>query len=218
MKSINNIQVIVADDHPIVRFGICRALEADGNVEIVGEAADGLLALQLTKSLCPDVLIVDIEMPVMDGLTVIRQIRSHCLSTRILVVSAHAYDHYVCSTLSEGVQGYLLKDEAVEHVVDAVLAVAQGEMWLSPHIANKIIKQAMGNPPSLLSGSDRLTKREIEVLHLVAQGHSNAIIAESLSITERTVRFHIANLFSKFQVSSRIEVVLQAIRMGLVRV
>ena len=218
MESTKSIQVVVADDHPIVRFGICRALETDVNIEIVGEAADGSLALQLTETLRPDVLIVDIEMPVMDGLTVIRQVRSHCPSTRILVVSAHAYDHYVCSTLSEGVHGYLLKDEAVEHVVDAVHMVAQGETWLSPHIAGKIVKHAMGSPPSLGSGPDRLTKREIEVLHLVAQGHSNETIAELLSITERTVRFHIANLFSKLQVSSRIEIVLQAIRMGLVRV
>jgi len=212
---VNKLRVVVADDHPIVRLGICNALREEPDIEIVGEASNGPQALRLVEALRPDVLILDVQMPGMDGVAVARQVRARCPDTRILILSAYALDRYVFGALSEGVDGYLLKDDAVEHVVGAVRTVAQAQTWLSPPVAGKVVQRTVGHEPL---GPDRLTKREMEVLRLMVQGRSNAEIAESLYITERTVRFHVSNIFAKLGVSSRIEAVTQAVRLGLVEV
>jgi len=215
---VNKIRVVVADDHPIVRLGICNALRDEPSIEVVGEAADGSQAVQLALALQPDVFILDIQMPEKDGVAVARELRASCPDVRILVLSAHADDRYVLGMLSEGLDGYLLKDDAVEQVVSAVHTVAQGETWLSPQIASKVVRHSTGREPSSRLGPDQPTEREMEVLELMAQGLSNDEIAESLCVTERTVRFHVSNLFAKLRTSSRVETVVKAIRLGLVDV
>ncbi len=212
---MNTIRVVVADDHPIVRFGICNALRAEPDIEIAGEATNGAQAVQLAEALQPDVLILDVQMPEMDGVEVARHIRTHCPDTRVLVLSAFAHDSYVFAMLSEGVNGYLVKDDAVEHVVSAVRAVARAETWLSPQVASKVVRHTTGRKPARDLGPDQLTEREKEVLKLLVEGRSNEAIAQSLCITERTVRFHVSNLFDKLQVASRVEAVVKAIRLGL---
>lgn len=215
---MSKIRVVVADDHPVVRLGICNALRDEPGIEVVGEAADGSQAVRLAIELQPDVFILDIQMPEKDGVAVARELRVRCPDVRILVLSAHADDRYVMGMLSEGLDGYLLKDDAIEQVVRAVRTVAQGETWLSPQIASKVVRHTTGRGPSSGLGPDRPTEREMEVLELMAQGLSNDEIAESLCITERTVRFHASNLFAKLQTSSRIETVVKAIQLGLVDV
>ena len=215
---MKKIRVVVADDHPIVRLGICNALRGEPDIEIVGEAANGLQAVQLVEALQPDVFILDVQMPEMDGVAVARHVRARCPDVRILVLSAYAHNSYVFGMLSEGAAGYLLKDDAVEHVVSAVRVAAQGETWLSPQVASKVVQHTAGRKPSSDLPPDQLTEREMEVLRLMAQVRSNEEIAEALCITERTVRFHVSNLFAKLQVASRIETVVKAIRLGLIKV
>lgn len=219
---MKRIRVLVADDHAVVRLGICNALQQDPDIEIVGEATTGTQAVQLAQSLQPDVFILDMQLPEMDGVVVTRHVRKHLQGVRILVLSAFADDGYVFGTLSEGATGYLLKDDAIENVVRAVRAVAEGKTWLSPQIASKVVERATGHkepgkdPPAL--ELNQPTQRELEVLRLMAQGCSNDEIAEALCIAKRTVRFHVANLRAKLNASSRIELVVEAIRKELVEV
>jgi NarL family two-component system response regulator LiaR len=213
---MSKIRVVVADDHPIVRLGICNALHKESDIEVVGEAANGSQAVQLVETLRPDVFVLDMQMPDMDGVAVARQVRTRCPEARILVLSAYAHDHYVFGMLSEGASGYLLKDDAVEHVVSAARAVAQGQTWLSPQVAGKVVRHATGRQPAPDLGPEQLTERETEVLRLLAQGRSNDEIADALCIAERTVRFHVSNLFEKLQVASRTEAAVKAIRLGLI--
>jgi DNA-binding NarL/FixJ family response regulator len=215
---MNNIQVVVADDHPIVRRGIYAALQAESDIEVIAEADDGFQALQLAKTLHPDVLVLDVQMPKMDGVAVARQVRAHCPDVRILVMSAYVHDHYVFGVFSAGADGYILKDEAVEQVVSAVRVVAQAKTWLSPQVASKLVQHTIDPRRSKVVASNQLTKREMMVLRLMGQGQTNEEIATSLCITERTVRFHISNLLAKLGVSSRIEGIVQAIRLGLIQV
>lgn len=217
---MKRIRVLVADDHAVVRLGICEALKQEPDIEIVGEATQGRQALELAQSLKPGVFILDMQMPEMDGVDVARQLQKHDPGVRILVLSAYADDDYVFGTLSLGASGYLLKDDALENVVGAVRTVAEGKTWLSPQIASKVVERATGQkapdeaPPP--HGPNLPTQRELEVLRLVAAGCSNDDIAESLCITERTVRFHVTNLCEKLHASSRLDMVIKALRQGLI--
>ncbi len=218
---MRTIRVLVADDHQVVRLGICGALRLEPDVEIVGEAINGKQAVELAERLRPDVLILDVQMPEMDGVAVTHRVLQSCPQVRILVLSAFADDGYVLGTLAHGATGYLLKDEAIENVVGAVRAVARGETWLSPQVAGRLVQRVAHRPP--LEGppgvaKDQPTEREMEILNLVAEGHSNEEIGQRLHITERTVRFHLTNLFSKLNVTSRTEAVVEAIRRGLVNI
>jgi DNA-binding NarL/FixJ family response regulator len=215
---MTRLRVIVADDHPVVRLGICNALQKESDIDVVAEAADGAQALTLTGELRPDVLILDAQMPEMDGLEATRAVRAQYPDVRILILSAYAHDHYVFGTLAEGADGYLLKDEAVDHVVSAVRVVAAHETWLSPEVATKVVQRTTARDTDGELGPDQPTEREMDVLELLAQGLSNEEIAQALYITERTVRFHISNLKAKLHASSRIELVVEAIRLGLVEV
>jgi len=215
---MKKLRVIVADDHPVVRLGICNALQKESDIDVVAEAEDGAQALALTGDLHPDVLILDAQMPKMDGLAATRAVRAQYPDVRILILSAYAHDHYVFGALGEGAGGYLLKDEAIAHVVSAVRTVAENETWLSPEVATKVVQRSTARAADDELGPDRPTEREMDVLELLAQGLSNGEIAQSLYITERTVRFHVSNLKAKLQASSRVELVVEAIRLGLVNV
>lgn len=214
---MDDIRVIVADDHPVVRVGICDVLRREPDIKVVGEAINGLQAVKLVEELQPDVFILDVQMPGMNGVQVARHIRDFCPGVRVLVLSAFTSDDFVFGMLAEGVVGYLLKDDAVEDVVSAVRAVARAEMWLSPQVASRVVGRAVRQPSSQPE-AEQLTERELQVLRLMARGCSNEDIAESLCVTRRTVRFHVSNLFSKLEATSRVEVVVEGIRQGLIRV
>lgn len=204
------IRVLVVDDHPVVRLGICEALRFAEEVEIVGEADCGKIALSMVESLRPDVLILDARIPELDGLEVAKRVREQFPEIRILVLSAYAEDSYVFGMLEAGVQGYLLKDDAIEHVVEAVRQVAAGGLWFSPEIAAKV----MGGDTS---EKVELTPREEEILELMVDGLGNCEIAARLGISRRTVEFHVSNILHKLGVSSRIEAILWAKERGRVR-
>jgi len=209
---MGTIRVVLADDHPVVRAGIRNELQAAG-IQVIGEAANGEETLRLVERLRPDVVVLDVEMPGLNGLEVTRRLRASQSALPILVLSAHDHNSYVFGLLEAGAMGYVLKDEALEVIVMAVQAAAQGEAWLSPKVAAKVTARAMGYEKS----QPPLTARELEVLRLMAKGLDNQHIAEKLCLAERTVKYHAGNIYRKLRVSSRAEAVLWAVRQGLVQ-
>ncbi|HRW05784.1 MAG TPA: response regulator transcription factor [Caldilineaceae bacterium] len=207
---MTKIRVILADDHPVVRTGICALLERDPEIVIVAEATNGAEVLPLVEEHKPDVLVLDIEMPQLTGVEVARQIKIKKLPVRVLALSAYVDEHYVQKVLQSGAAGYLMKEEAPAMIVDAVRGVARGEEgWMS--------RRAVAQMNSLVhreENDDALTPREQEVLQLVAAGKTNQEIARTLQISESTVEKHVGAIMTKLQVSSRVEAAVQAVRKG----
>ena len=205
------IRVLLADDHPVVRSGIRAELDGAEGIEVVGEASSGDEALRLVEELRPDVLVLDVVMPGMDGVEATCLLRERHPDLRILALSAYEDNEYVFGLLSAGAVGYVLKEEALDTVVEAIRAASRGETWLSKRVEEKVVRRATGEEEVPLTG------RELEVLRLMAKGWSNQRIAKELSITERTVRFHVENILTKLGVRSRTEAVVEGVKRGLVK-
>lgn len=208
------IRVLVADDHVIVRKGIRALLSTEKDIEVVGEAGDGAETVAQAKALRPDVILMDLVMPTMDGIEATRQITSSLSGIRILVLTSFAADDKVFPAIKAGALGYLLKDSGPDELVKAVHMVHRGEPSLDPAIARKVLHE-LSHPPQNPPTTDPLTSRELEVLRLVAKGKSNKEIAEHLVISEMTVRTHVSNVLSKLQLASRTQAALYALREGL---
>ena len=213
-SSKSNIRVLIVDDHAIVRKGI-RALlsEADG-FEVVGEASNGQEAVQRADESSPDVILMDLLMPGMDGIEATQQITSRQPKTRILVLSSFAADNKVFPAIKAGAAGYLLKDSSPDELVRAIRQVHRGEPSLHPTIARKLL-QEIARPVELLPAPEALTAREMEVLRLIAQGLSNQEIADRISVSEPTVRAHVSRILGKLHLASRTQAALYAVREGL---
>jgi DNA-binding NarL/FixJ family response regulator len=206
------IRVVLTDDHPVVRSGIRQLLEKTADIVVVGEASDGAEALRLVKALDPDVLLLDMEMPGETGVQVAKQLQAAGSAVRILALSAYDDEQYIVGLLASGAAGYLTKEEALETIAEAVRGVAHGEDgWLSRRAAAQVAAWTRKGA----SHTNGLTQREIEVARLAARGWTNDQIAEALSISERTVRFHLTNIYTKFGVSTRGAVIAWAVREGL---
>ncbi len=208
------IRVLIADDHAIVRKGIRALLATEPDIEVVGEAGDGAEALGLVQALGPDVVLMDLVMPKLDGIEATRQIAAKQPGSRILVLTSFAADDKVFPAIKAGALGYLLKDSEPEVLVDAIHQVHQGQPSLEPSIARKVLLE-LAQPPKQALTPDPLTAREVEVLRLVAQGKYNREIAGALVITEMTVRTHVSNILSKLHVASRTQAALYALREGI---
>lgn len=213
---MDRIRVLIADDHALVRDGTRRILEAEEDLEVVAEASNGEEAVALTSSLRPDVAIIDIAMPILDGIEVTRQIKILYPATAILILTAHDNDQFIFSVLEAGAAGYLLKNVRSQELVDAVRALHAGESALHPAVARRVI-----NYFATSSGRDRrpgrsqtLTQRELDILKLVTRGLSNKEIANELSLSMRTVQRHLESIFNKMQVGSRTEAVVHALKEG----
>jgi len=204
------LRVVLADDHPIVRAGIRTELEAVGMI-VAGEATDGARALQLTEALHPDVLILDVEMPVINGLDVCRRLQEAGTAVHVLVLSAYDHAAYVYSLLEAGAHGYLLKDEAPDTIVQAVIATATGALWLSPSIAGWVRQRLLGQEAGDVTA---LTQRETELLRHIVEGSTNAEIAEALQVQEQTIKNYVSRLYGKLGVHSRVEAVTWATQHG----
>lgn len=211
------ISVVVIDDHPIVRAGMRMVLDAADDVTVVAEGSSGADALRLVEQYHPDVLVLDVNLPDLNGVEVTRRLQACGATTSVLVLTVHDDRQTVFGLLESGAVGYVLKDEALETLVQAVRAAARGESWISPAVARQVVRRAIGEtaapaePPS-----PPLTRREREVLCLLAQGLDNAAIARQLVLTKRTVQNHVSNIYGKLGVASRTEAALFAIRHGLV--
>lgn len=206
------IRVILADDHPVVRAGLRKELEAAG-IQVLAEAEQGQETLDLVGRLHPDVLILDVEMPGLTGLDIVRKLRERGQSPYILVVSAYDHEVYVYGMLDAGAVGYVLKEEALDVLVKAVQTAARGDVWLSPRVASKILPRLRRSPDIRIG----LTERELEVLQLVVKGNKDREIAKRLGISERTVRLHLRFIYDKLGVNGRTEAAVHAVQRGLVR-
>lgn len=203
-------RVILADDHPVIRTGIRTMLERAPDIIVVAEATSGDEALHLVNTIPADVLVLDMEMPGANGVEVARQIRAAGIAVRVLVLSAYARDELIAEILTQGAAGYLVKEEAPEHIVNAVRGVARGEEgWLSRRVTATVIRQQT-LPKLVTKTPEVLSSREREVLELVALGCDNQRVAEVLNICDGTVKNHITNIYGKLQVRTRAEAVAWA--------
>jgi two-component system, NarL family, response regulator LiaR len=208
------IRILICDDHAIVRKGLRALLSTEPDIQVVGEAADGREAVAQAKALKPDVILMDLVMPQVDGIEATRQITANQPGTHILVLTSFAADDKVFPAIKAGALGYLLKDTGPGELVQAIHQVHRGEPSLEPGIARKVLLE-LSHPPKQPLTPDPLTEREMEVLRLVAQGRSNREIAKELWITEMTVRTHVSNVLGKLQLASRTQAALYALREGL---
>jgi DNA-binding NarL/FixJ family response regulator len=212
------IRVIVADDHHLVRQGIRALLERADDIEVVGEAADGQEAIELVQRLDPDVLVMDIAMPRLDGTQATERVRALGVATQVVILSMHSDETLVRQTLRSGAKGYLLKRSVTEELLLAVRAAVRGEIYLSPAISAPILDEflALQADPEELRPFDLLTPREREVLQLIAEGHTNTAIAQMMNVTVKTVEKHRASLMSKLKVHDVAGLVRSAIKRGLI--
>jgi DNA-binding NarL/FixJ family response regulator len=213
--------VVVADDQPLVRVGLKKILEARSDFEVVGEAADGVQAVEVTRRLGPDVVLMDIRMPLMDGLEATRQIvEQNGPATRVLVLTTFGRNEYVYAALRAGASGFLLKDTPPEELLAGVEVVARGDALLAPAVTRAVVEEFVRRPPRPEQPSarlERLTAREAEVLQLLARGLANAEIARNLFISETTVRTHVAHVLQKLDLRDRIHAVIHAYETGLIQ-
>jgi NarL family two-component system response regulator LiaR len=208
------IRVLITDDHSIVRKGIRALLATEPDIEVVGEAGDGAEAATQAQALRPDVILMDLVMPKVDGIEATRRILGQQPGMRILVLTSFAADDKVFPAIKAGALGYLLKDSGPDELVQAIHQVYRGEPSLEPSIARKVLLE-LSQPPKTPLTAEPLTEREVDVLRLVAQGRSNRDIAEELVITEMTVRTHVSNILGKLHLASRTQAALYALREGL---
>jgi DNA-binding NarL/FixJ family response regulator len=213
------IRVLLADDQRLVRSGFRMILRADPQLEVVGEAGDGVEAVALARELRPDVVLMDVRMPRVDGIEATRQITRQDAPPRVLVLTTFDLDEYVYAALRAGASGFLLKDAPEEQLAAAIRIAADGGALFSPAVTRRLIERfsaldrAESPPPQL----DELTSREVEVLRLIARGLSNAEIAAELVVSEHTVKTHVARILSKLDLRDRTQAVIAAYESGLVR-
>lgn len=212
--------ILLVDDHPLFRQSIRNVLEQEQDFAVVGEASDGKEAIRLADELRPEVILMDIAMPNLDGLEATRQIKLSHTDIAILVLTIHTDDQHIVRILEAGAAGYLTKSVYGEEIVQAVRGVITGEMVLSPQVGQRLIKQAARYPTKsvLLEAGEKLSARELEVIKLAARGLSNKNIADELELTLRTVKGHLANIFAKLNVGSRTEAVIAGLRAGFLSI
>jgi NarL family two-component system response regulator LiaR len=215
---LRKIKILIADDHAFVREGTRRILEQEPDLEVVAEAGNGEEAVMLASDLKPDVAIIDVAMPKLDGIEATRRIKALCPDVVVLVLSAYDDDQFVFGLLEAGAAGYLLKSVRGHEIVDAIRAVGAGESVLHPSVARKVLNRFANvtDRAQRKKPLELLTEREMEVLKLVTRGLSNKDIADGLSLSIRTVQGHLANIFNKLRVSSRTEAVVHALKEGWV--
>jgi DNA-binding NarL/FixJ family response regulator len=208
---VTAIRLLIVDDHPVVRDGLRGMFAGDPGIEVVGEAGDGAEAVALASEREPDVILMDLHMPVTDGVTAICQLAEQGSASRILVLTTYDQDSYVLPAIEAGATGYLLKDAPRDELLRAVRAVAGGDSVLAPSVASRLVQQVR-NPPR-----EVLTERELEILALVASGTTNRAIARTLFISEATVKTHLLHIYEKLGAADRAAAVAEAYKRGLLR-
>lgn len=210
------VTVLLADDHPIVRQGIRHLLEAESDIAVLGEAADGLETVQLVEKLKPDVLIVDMMMPGLNGLEVLRQVKKRSPATVSIVLSMQSADAYVVEALKSGASGYILKDSGPSELMKAVRQVIQGQRFLSPKLSERLINAYIQTSDNtVLDTYETLTDREREVLQMVSEGFTTPEIARRLSISPRTAELHRSRMMSKLGLRNQTELIRYALKRGI---
>ena len=212
----DKIRVLIADDHTIFRSGLNLLLSSEVDLEVVGEAKDGTAAVEMAASLHPNVVLMDVGMPGLNGLDATRQIRARLPEVNVLVLTMHRSDEYFFQMLEAGAAGYILMGAETNELISAVRAVARGDVFLYPSMARRLVQEYLSQSQSQGSGAAHLTEREREILKLIAEGFSNGEIADRLVISPSTVHSHRANLMRKLELGSRHELVQYARQKGLI--
>lgn len=217
---MTKIRVLITDDHTIVRDGICALLALTGDIEAVGEATNGREALEMVKKLTPDVVLMDIAMPLMDGLEATRRIHREFPGTRVIVLTQYEDREYVLPVIEAGASGFVSKTAASSELTSAIRSVYHGDSFLSPSIARLLVEdyREMAKVGKSQDTSERLTDREREILKLLAEGHSTREIAQMLVISPKTVERHKTNLMTKLDIHSRLDLFKYALRKGIITV
>jgi NarL family two-component system response regulator LiaR len=211
------ITVLIVDDHAIVREGVRAFLEAQADIAVAGDAAAGAEAVQLATELAPDVALVDLIMPEVDGVEVTRRLKQVSPRTQIVVLTSYHQDEHIFPAIRAGALSYLLKDVGAQELADAVRKAARGEAVLHPRVAARVVQELHGAAPGAVNPFTELSERELEVLRLVADGRSNEEIAARLVISEKTVKSHVSNVLGKLHVADRTQAAVYAWREGVVR-
>jgi DNA-binding NarL/FixJ family response regulator len=213
------IKILIADDHPVVREGLITMIKREPDFQVVGEATNGVEAVNKARELKPDVVLMDLRMPELDGVEAIRQISSTEPNIKYIILTTYSDDEYIFKGIEVGARAYLLKDAPRDDLFKAIRAVNRGESLIQPVVASKVLdrfaelsRQAQSAPPDVLS------ERELEVLKLMAKGDANKEIAAQLNITDSTVKTHISNIFQKLGAKDRTEAVMNAMRRGIIKI
>lgn len=216
---MNKIKVIIAEDHTIVRQGLCALLRSEPDIEVVGEASDGLEAIELAKRLIPDVVLMDIAMRNLNGIEATRQIKKLFSHMKVLVLTMYENEECIFQILKAGASGYLIKDSAMTDLVSAIRSIHQGDSYLSPSISKKVIEEYIQRAESgeKRSLDDLLSSREREILQLISEGHSVPQIASLLCISKKTVEAHKTHIMEKLNIHDKVGLIKYAIRMGLTK-
>ena len=215
-----SVRVVIADDQTLVRVGFKMILDARDDVEVVGEAADGAEAVALVRELAPDVVLMDVRMPAVDGIEATRQIVGSASPARIIILTTYDIDEYVFAALRAGASGFMLKDVRPAELVEGVRVVARGDALLAASVTRRLLDhfvRSLPDPDDALPGLDELTEREVEVLRLVAAALSNTEIAERLYVSEPTVKTHVSAVLRKLGLRDRVQAAVYAYEVGLVR-
>jgi DNA-binding NarL/FixJ family response regulator len=212
---IKKIKVLIADDHVMVRQGFMVLLNAQPDIEVIGEAADGNEMVELTENLHPDVVLADISMPNLNGIEATRLIHQRNPEMPVVMVTIHTSSSYVVRALRSGARGYVVKNDDFQHVIQAIKAVILGQRYLSSSVSEQIIDAVVSGTSQEFNMDDRISIREREILQLIAEGNSNSQIARKLVISARTVETHRTNIMRKLELSSQIDILRYAIQHGL---
>jgi DNA-binding NarL/FixJ family response regulator len=215
---VEPIKILIADDHPVVREGLISMIKREPDFKVVGEAANGIEAVNKTKELKPDIVLMDLRMPELDGVEAIRQISATVPSTRFIILTTYSDDEFIFKGIEVGARAYLLKDAPREDLFKAIRAVYRGESLIQPVVASKVLDRFAELSRQAHAPAEILSEREIEVLALMAKGDANKEIAAQLHITDSTVKTHISSIFQKLNAKDRTEAVMQAIKRGIIKI
>lgn len=209
------VRILLADDHGILRAGLRNLLNAEPDLEVIGEAADGIQVLEMVEQSCPDLILMDISMPNMGGIDVLQQLSSKLPASKVLMLTVHEDESLLKKAIRAGASGYVVKRAAESELITAIKTVMQGNIYIHPAMTRALLKDLVPAPASKRVADNTLTHREVEILRLIARGYTNNQIAEKLSISSRTVEGHRANLMDKLDLHSRVELVEYAEQHGL---
>jgi DNA-binding NarL/FixJ family response regulator len=209
---LNTINILIADDHSIVREGLKQLLDLEEDFKVIGQASNGIETIEKVTQLKPDVLLLDINMPVMNGINALKKIKEDGLSTNVVILTLHEDREYLLETMQIGATGYILKDSDSATLYKAIRDAYNGESYIQPKLAAELVKEFNKPKGVKIKPENELTQREYEVLMLIAEGHNNKEIAEELFISEKTVKNHVSNIFRKINVSDRTQAAIYAFK------
>jgi DNA-binding NarL/FixJ family response regulator len=213
---VEEIRILIVDDHPVVREGIGSMLKKEADFKMVGEASNGLEAIEKARELSPDVVLMDLRMPEMDGVEAISRIKAEKPEVKFIILTTYSDDEYIFKGIAAGARAYLLKDAPRDELFKAIRMVSRGESLIQPVVASRVLDK-LAELSRKTPAAETLSDREIEVLRLMAGGQSNKDIADHLSITQSTVKTHITSIFQKLNVTTRTEAVTNALKKGIIQ-